>query len=284
MLLYGSRQYIDRFLLTFLLTFFYRSMRFFTALSLRTAASILCASTVVTLCVSCTQDQTVGIETANEHEHKHSSIASDDLYANFAELQATEPNGYQISVRDIENSNATESKTLIFTPHGGGIEPGSTEIADAIADAPTGADYDFYSFTGVKSSNNGTLHITSTNFDEPTCEDIVEVSTRTIAIHGCGEMSSIVYIGGRDTTLKAAVATALTNAGFTVSTNPPGYLAGTSTNNICNKNSIGRGVQLEISKGLRLQMMTSPYSVSGRTSSKTTVFYTFVNAIRGVLQ
>lgn len=237
------------------------------------------------MCASCSQKQSFGTEpVADDHEHKHSSIAADDLYANFAELAAAEPNSYQISLRDIENGNTTDSKTLIFTPHGGGIEPGSTEIADAIADASTGADYDFYSFSGVKSSNNGALHITSTNFDEPTCEDIVGESTRTIAIHGCGETSSIVYVGGRDTTLRAAVATALSNAGFTVSTNPPSNLAGTSTSNICNRNAIGAGVQLEISKGLRLQMMTSLSSTSGRASSKTTTFYTFVNAIRGVLQ
>lgn len=258
-------------------------MRFFTTISRKTSLLAFCAATALTLSAACSNNHTTAVNAEEEHEHKHSSITSDDLYANFAELAAAEPNAYQISIRNIENGNTTDSKTLIFTPHGGGIEPGSTEIADAIADASTGADYDFYSFTGVKSSNNGTLHITSTNFDEPTCEDIVEVSTRTIAIHGCGETSSIVYVGGRDTTLKTQIATALSNAGFTVSTTPPGYLAGTSTTNICNRNATGAGVQLEISKGLRLQMMTSLYSTSGRASSKTTTFYSFVNAIRGVL-
>jgi phage replication-related protein YjqB (UPF0714/DUF867 family) len=219
-----------------------------------------------------------------DHNHgKSSAIASDDLYANFEELQTAEPNAFSIITRDINNGNTAQSLTLIFTPHGGGIEPGSTEIADAIADAPTGADYDYYSFSGIKSSNNGTLHITSTNFDEPTCETMVAASNRTIGIHGCSGNNSIVYVGGLDNTLRATVATALTDAGFTVSTTPPADLAGTSPNNICNRNSISMGVQLEISKGLRQQMMTSLNSASGRATTKTATFYTFVNAVRSAL-
>lgn len=253
----------------------------------KTRASVLCTALSLAAFAGCTPVSDI-IYTADESSVEIGckgcgSTTSNDVYANFAELDAAEPNSYQISVRDIENGNTTESTTLIFAPHGGGIESGSTEIADAIADASTGADYDFYSFTGIKPSNNATLHITSSNFDEPICEDIVEVSTRTIAIHGCATVNSIVYVGGRDATLKAAIALALSNAGFTVSTNPPSYLAGTSVHNICNRNSTGEGVQLEISKGLRLEMMTSLYSASGRASSKTMVFYDFVDAVRSAL-
>lgn len=219
-----------------------------------------------------------------DHNHgKSSAIAADDLYADFAALLAAEPTGFSIITRDIDNGNAVESQTLIFTPHGGGIEPGSTEIADAIANAATGADYDYYSFSGVKSSNNATLHITSTNFDEPTCETMVAASNRTIGIHGCSGNNSIVYVGGLDSVLRTAVATALTDAGFTVSTNPPSDLAGMSVNNICNRNSTGMGVQLEISKGMRLEMMTSLNTASGRATSKTASFYSFVNAVRSAL-
>ncbi len=218
-----------------------------------------------------------------ESEHKHSHLAADDLYANFAELQAAEPNSYSIVTRDVENGNAVESNTIIFTPHGGGIEPGSTEIADAISNAATGPDYDYYSFSGVKSSGNGTLHITSTNFDEPTCEAMVALTNRTIAIHGCSSTSSIVYVGGRNNTLRTAIASELTSAGFTVSLTPPADLAGTNVNNICNRNSTGEGVQLEISKGMRQEMMTSLNSTAGRATSKTASFYSFVNAVRTAL-
>jgi phage replication-related protein YjqB (UPF0714/DUF867 family) len=51
----------------------------------------------------------------------------------------------------------------VIAPHGGGIEPGTSELATAIA----GDDFSLYLFEGLKSAGNGELHITSTNFDEP---------------------------------------------------------------------------------------------------------------------
>lgn len=42
-------------------------------------------------------------------------------------------------------------------PHGGGIEPGTSEIADAIG----GERGSFYTFGGLKSSGTADLHITS---------------------------------------------------------------------------------------------------------------------------
>ncbi len=233
---------------------------------------------------ACTRDNGPLGSTDAESDYKHSHLTADDIYANFAELQAAEPNSYSIVTRDVENGNLVDSRTIIFTPHGGGIEPGTTEIADAISNASSGPDYDYYSFTGVKSSNNGTLHITSTNFDEPTCESMVDVTNRTIAVHGCSGSTSIVYVGGRDSVLKAEVAAELTTAGFTVSLNPPGDLGGMNVNNICNRNNTGEGVQLEISKALRQEMMTSLNTTAGRASSKTTAFYNFVNAVRAALQ
>ena len=50
-----------------------------------------------------------------------------------------------------------------MAPHGGGIEPGTTEIAEAVA----GHEHTFYSFSGVKARGNSVLHITSSRFDEP---------------------------------------------------------------------------------------------------------------------
>lgn len=232
---------------------------------------------------ACTNDSSpVSSPTSSLSGGKYAQIEA-DTYANFAELDAAEPNSYTIATRNINTSDTVASRTIIFTPHGGGIEPGATEIADAISNASTGPDYDFYSFTGVKSSNNSTLHITSTNFDEPTCETMVEATNRTISIHGCSGATAIVYVSGLDTNLRNAIANELTDAGFTVSTTPPSHLAGTSANNISNRNSVGRGVQMELSKALREQMMTSLSTASGRASSKTTTFYNFVNAVREAL-
>lgn len=263
-------------------------MQFFTKFSQRARVSVPCIALSFAVLTGCTPESDI-VHSTNEElvvpgNKGYSSIASDDLYDNFAELVAAEPNAFQIDVRNVQFWNVIDSKTIVFTPHGGGIEPGTTEIADAIADAPAGANYDFYSFTGTKPSGNGTLHITSTHFDEPVCEQIVGVSTRTISIHGCQGNNAIVYASGRDNQLVAAVSSALSNAGFTVSNNPPAELSGTSPSNICNRNAIGKGVQLEISKGLRLQMMAMLNSATGRANSKTAAFYSFVGAVRSALR
>jgi phage replication-related protein YjqB (UPF0714/DUF867 family) len=53
----------------------------------------------------------------------------------------------------------------IIAPHGGKIEPGTSEIAAAIA----GDDYSLYRFQGLRDRPREELHITSAKFDEPTC-------------------------------------------------------------------------------------------------------------------
>jgi phage replication-related protein YjqB (UPF0714/DUF867 family) len=47
--------------------------------------------------------------------------------------------------------------TPVIAPHGDGIEPGTSEVAEPVA----AADFCFYAFEGIK-SKNGDLHITST--------------------------------------------------------------------------------------------------------------------------
>ena len=56
-----------------------------------------------------------------------------------------------------------DSAYAIIAPHGGGIEPGTTELAEAIARN----DFSFYTFEGKKRTSNRDLHLTATRFDEP---------------------------------------------------------------------------------------------------------------------
>jgi phage replication-related protein YjqB (UPF0714/DUF867 family) len=59
-----------------------------------------------------------------------------------------------------------ESRIAIIAPHGGGIEPGSSTIARAIA----GEDINMYLFEGIKvAKGNAIVHIASHHFDEPRC-------------------------------------------------------------------------------------------------------------------
>lgn len=74
----------------------------------------------------------------------------------------------------------TGSKVVIAAPHAGAIEPGASEIALALA----GDDLSYYLFEGRKPKANGELHITSSNFDEPQCLELLATATIVVTVHG----------------------------------------------------------------------------------------------------
>ncbi len=83
----------------------------------------------------------------------------------------------------------------VIAPHGGGIEPGTSELAEAIA----GADLSFYAFEGLKKDGNGDLHVTSDHFDEATAIELVSASPTVVAVHGelkCTD--KVAFLGGLD--------------------------------------------------------------------------------------
>jgi len=194
-----------------------------------------------------------------------------EKYNNYEELRKNEREGtdYQILFR------RGSSGITVMAPHGGGIEPGTSEIADSVA----GDEHTFYSFEGLKETGSFDLHITSKFFDEPVGISIAGNSRTIVAIHGCKEKESIVYIGGRDTGLKAKVRSALVHAGFGVQENPS--YPGVDPLNICNRSRFQRGVQLEISRVLR-RFMFRDLSRTKRINT-TAIFDKFVVALRGAL-
>ena len=133
-----------------------------------------------------------------------------DKYPDFATLARHERAGvdFRILVRRAGPALA------VVTPHGGGIEPGTSEIADAIA----AAQLSFYAFEGLKSKGNTDLHITSTRFDEPMCLSLIGVSKVVLTIHGehSVEDGEGVFVGGRDGRLGRRLGTALRSKGFPV--------------------------------------------------------------------
>jgi phage replication-related protein YjqB (UPF0714/DUF867 family) len=199
-----------------------------------------------------------------------------DKYRNFRVLSRNETAGidYQISVRRARDAFA------IVAPHGGGIEPGTSEIADAIADG----DFSMYAFDGIKSSGNSDLHITSTRFDEPMCITLITESDVVLTIHGehSDEDGEGVFLGGRNKGLGKSVAAALEAADFVVRQHPDPGLQGLERRNLCNRGQTGKGVQLELSRTIRRAMFAS-LTREGR-KTKTEKFHTFVGAVRGVLE
>ena len=193
-----------------------------------------------------------------------------DKYKNFAELAQNEreDEDYTILCRE------ADSDIVIMAPHGGGIEPGTVDIADALA----GCDYAFYAFKGLKHKGNRMLHITSSAFDEPRGLQALQKARIAIAIHGSGETGKTVSIGGKNRALIQQFLQALRSAGFDADISKQPGLMGMSPANICNRCKSKKGVQLEISRGLREILFDN---LDGRTlRRKTNRFYQFVNALK----
>jgi len=196
-----------------------------------------------------------------------------DTYASYNELaqQETEGRDYVILSRKGRSSIA------VMAPHGGGIEPGTADIADAIA-----ADqHAFSAFKGIKRQGNAILHIRSDCFDEPTHVRTAERACLVITIHGCRGKEEAVHVGGRNDHLKTRIIEALNQAGFRAQQSLKPGLQGKSRRNICNRCRTGEGVQIEISRGLRERMFEG---LSRRAiRKKTQIFYRFVQAIRDAI-
>jgi phage replication-related protein YjqB (UPF0714/DUF867 family) len=71
-----------------------------------------------------------------------------------------------------------------------------------------------------------------------------------VAIHACTGNERFVYLGGLDKVLKEVIANELESRGMIV---PKGYrrFKGLNPDNICNRGANKKGVQLEITRGLR---------------------------------
>ena len=87
-------------------------------------------------------------------------MANKDTYPSFGALALSETEGKDFIVTCLRGAR---DDIVILAPHGGKIEPGTSELARAVA----GSDIALYLFEGVKPSGNRALHVTSTNFDEP---------------------------------------------------------------------------------------------------------------------
>jgi phage replication-related protein YjqB (UPF0714/DUF867 family) len=167
-----------------------------------------------------------------------------------------------------------DCRLAVMAPHGGGIEPGTVDIADAIA----GKDFTFYAFKGIRKRGNRVLHLASNRFDEPTGLAAAGKATVALTIHGCRGQAPAVLIGGRHDLLKEAIRRSLTLAGFCARISSRTGLRGNSPDNICNRLTARGGVQLELTRGLREAMFSDLENRSLR--GKTPLFYSFVNAVR----
>lgn len=197
-----------------------------------------------------------------------------DKYKNFSELKQYEKEGidYEIQIRK------GRSGIAVIAPHGGGIEPGTVDIADAVASP----EHTFYCFKGIKKKGNSDLHITSDKFDEPHGIKIAEESERVLAIHGCRDSEDVIYVGGNDLELKSQLLHEIEKAGFAAKESMRPDLQGAKPENICNRGRRGKGGQIEIAEGLREKMFDGLFHDAGKT--KNSLFYDVVAAIKKALK
>jgi phage replication-related protein YjqB (UPF0714/DUF867 family) len=194
-----------------------------------------------------------------------------DKYRNFSELSWHEREGqdYEVVYR------RSDSIFLVMAVHGGAIEPGTSEIADAIA----GKNFSFYTLKGIKEHGNADLHIKSTCFDEPQALSLLKRSRIAITVHGRKREGQTIYVGGLHLQLKERIIYALEAAGLKVTHQDFPSYKGLNFRNLCNLGQSEAGVQLEISKGLR----SAFFKPLGGIGRQTRSFDTFVGAVRNVL-
>jgi phage replication-related protein YjqB (UPF0714/DUF867 family) len=185
-------------------------------------------------------------------------------------LWAREGLDYGIALRPMA------TRIAVLAIHGGGIESGTSEVAKAIA----GQAFSLYCFEGLKERGNHLLHVTSTRFDEPSGIRLAEEASVIVSIHACRDLRSLVYVGGLHRPLMERLVEALMRAGFAAQEDDTIH-SGSDPRNICNRGRSSRGVQLELSVGLRRRLFEG--LSANRRRKVTPLFPRFTEAIAGVL-
>lgn len=197
-------------------------------------------------------------------------------YSSFKELARTEKPGVDFKVVYRPGSRLF----LIAAPHGGGIEPGSSEIAEAIA----GNTHGLYLFHGLK-RDASVLFVPSVSFDEPELARVTKTYGTIIAVHVIPGSDRLIYVGGKNRQLADAIMRALTTAGFDAKPLTQSSTA-FATANLINKTAVG-GVQIELSSAVVDGMFRGPVTnerVRTDPTRRTGDFNRFVKAARDVLE
>lgn len=200
---------------------------------------------------------------------------------------------------NLRGASAPVRSTAIIAPHGGGIEPGTSELCMRIAgytpfaqgtdpadpSIPSSAviagepQRDFWMFEALQ--NSQAQHVTSTGCDDPAALAVCAGNLYAVSVHGKDDaLKKEVVIGGRDERLKRNLAAAFAanglklghaepklNVTITMNGSDPG-IDGNSVSNIVNRTRTGAGAQLEITTALRAAMFGIwDKGVTGRMSS-----------------
>lgn len=148
-------------------------------------------------------------------------------------------------------------RCLLVSPHGGSIEPGTTDVMLAVTNLGQWA---YYNFQGQLPRRNWPeLHIPSTHFDEPRLLGLLPRTRFAVSFHGeNSEERRIIHVGGLydqgRQTFVLCLNEDLVDLRITIldaSKAGNDNIAGQSPRNITNRGLRGAGVQLEFSHGTR---------------------------------
>jgi phage replication-related protein YjqB (UPF0714/DUF867 family) len=173
-----------------------------------------------------------------------------DKYSSFEELLRHEVEGEDF----VRTVRIRRSGIAVIAPHAGKIEIGTSEIARRVA----GDSHGLYLFEGIKDSDNSDLHITSDRFDDPACLKVIRHCPIVIAIHGKAGKGRTIQYGGRDDCGSDLVRRNLLRSGIKPDPDEDPSLTGRSRDNICNRGRSRSGIQLEIRRGLRDELIAEP--------------------------
>jgi phage replication-related protein YjqB (UPF0714/DUF867 family) len=176
---------------------------------------------------------------------------------------------------------------LLVAPHGGGIEPGTSEILRSFVEVGGWAWYEFAGF--LRKGNKEALHISSTRFDEPTLKSMLPQAGFVITFHGSSESGEpSVYVGGkwklgRQTVIESINSCAKEHgirATDAVDDAGAAQLCGLDDANITNLGRRTEGVQLEFSRGARNLLFPpdSSREARGRRSAQLRPLATSIHA------
>lgn len=196
-----------------------------------------------------------------------------DTYADSYELMKNRKYETDFSMR----LKKGRSGIIYFTPHGGGIETGCSELAEFSADAGDS----YYAFEGRLGSGNSVLHVTSTHFNEPNAVKLVRQHKVAVSYHGYSDSTNKnTKIGGLDEQLRNFVGEEFTAAGIPWEQEPAGSdIAGAEPGNIVNETTRGAGVQLEISTAQRSAFFGTN-TAAGRRDTTNAEFSAYIAAVK----
>ena len=143
----------------------------------------------------------------------------------------------------------------ITAVHGGGIDPLTSELAQAIA----GGEYNLYDFRGVRATGNDELRVPVARFDEMRLRELMGRSHTAVSIQGIQGIRGsglTVHVGGGNRRLKRGLAERLEKAGFEVK-GPAGPRPAHDPSRFYNRPTAG-GVQVEMTRALRESMIDCP--------------------------